>query len=200
MPAVVVNPRAIRAFSGERAFELWLGKNHDRAKEIYVRIYKKHTGRRTVSPAQALDVALAWGWIDGIRKPFDERSFLQRFTPRRPKSLWSQRNREHVARLEAAGRMTPHGLKQVEAAKADGRWKAAYPPPSRTKVPLDLLKAIRREPRAYRTFRTLDRRNQFVLAFRTGNMKTAEGRAKKIASFVAMLKRGETPHPNGKRR
>ena len=198
MPAVAVNPRAIRAFKKPEAFEAWLRKNHDEAQEIYLRIYKKDSRKLTVTHAQALDVALCWGWIDGIRKPYDEQSFLQRFSPRRTKSMWSQNNREHVERLIAAGRMTPHGLKHIEAAKADGRWEAAYAAASKMKMPDDLMKAIEAEPRAFETFRTLSKQNLYALAFRTGNMKTPGGRAKKIASFVEMLKRGKTIYPNGK--
>jgi uncharacterized protein YdeI (YjbR/CyaY-like superfamily) len=153
--------------------------------------------------AEALDVALCWGWIDGIRKSFDDQSFLQRYTPRRSKSLWSQINREHVARLTAAGRMTPAGERQVEAAKADGRWKAAYAPIRRATeatIPDDLRAAIDANPRARKTFKTLGRTNLFALAFRTNNMKTPAGRAKKIASLVAMLARGETIVPEAGRR
>ena len=148
--------------------------------------------------AQALDVALCWGWIDGIRKSFDDRSFLQRYTPRRARSIWSQINRDHVARLTAAGRMTPHGQRQVDAAKADGRWDAAYAPmrsASEATIPADLRAAIEANPRARKTFRTLGRQNLFALAFRTNNMKTPAGRAKKIAALVAMLARGETIVP-----
>ena len=145
----------------------------------------------------------AGGWIDGIRKSFDDQSFLQRYTPRRSKSLWSQINREHVARLTAAGRMTPAGQRQVEAAKADGRWEAAYAPIRRATeatIPDDLRAAIDANPRARKTFKTLGRTNLFALAFRTNNMKTPAGRAKKIASLVAMLARGETIVPDAGRR
>src|SRR4051812_9612017 len=122
-------------------------------------------------------------------------SFLQRYTPRRAKSLWSQVNREHVARLIKAGRMTRHGQAQIDAAKKDGRWRAAYAPirsTSADKLPPDLLEAIRANAKARRTFATLSRMNLFALAFRTNNMKTPEGRARKIASLVTMLARGET--------
>lgn len=115
-------------FRTRRAFETWLRRNHARETEIWLRIYKKDSGVPTVTTAEALDVVLCWGWIDGIRKSFDDQSFLQRYTPRRPRSVWSQINRGHVARLTAAGRMTPHGQRQVDAAKADGRWDAAYAP------------------------------------------------------------------------
>ena len=172
--------------------------NHAREDELWLKIHKKDSGLPTVTAAQALDVALCWGWIDGIRKPLDERSFLQRYTPRRPRSIWSQVNRDHVARLTAAGRMTPHGQRQVDAAKADGRWDAAYAPirsASASSVPDDLRAAIEANPRALRTFRTLTRQNLFALTFRTNNMKTPAGRARKIAALVDMLARGETIAP-----
>ena len=143
-------------------------------------------------------MALCWGWIDGLRKSHDDESFLQRYSPRRPKSLWSQVNRDNVARLIKAGRMTPHGQRQVDAAKADGRWAAAYAPirtASEASVPADLRRSIEASPKALRTFQTLGKMNLFALGFRTNNMRTPEGRAKKIAQLVAMLERGETIIP-----
>ncbi|HEX2309532.1 MAG TPA: hypothetical protein VHH91_02345, partial [Vicinamibacterales bacterium] len=122
MAPIVPNEKRIKSFRTEAAFERWLAAHHDRETEVWLRIFKKESGMPTVTPAQALDVALCWGWIDAVRKSFDERSFLQRYTPRGPKSRWSQINRDHVARLTAAGRMTPHGQRHVDAAKADGRW------------------------------------------------------------------------------
>jgi uncharacterized protein YdeI (YjbR/CyaY-like superfamily) len=200
MATIIPDPSRIRAFKTEKAFETWLKVNHDKQPEIYLRIYKKDSGVPTVTHAQALDVALCWGWIDGLRKSYDEQSFLQRFTPRTRKSIWSQINREHVARLLTAGRMTVHGLAQVEAAKADGRWQAAYAAGSKMKVPADLLAAIEAEPKALETFRTLSKQNLFALAFRTGNVKTDATRAKKIAGFVDMLRRGQTIYPNSKKK
>ena len=172
--------------------------NHARETELWLKIHKKGSGLPTVTNVQALDVALCWGWIDGIRKSFDERSFLQRYTPRRARSLWSQINRDHVARLTAAGRLTRHGQRQVDAAKADGRWDAAYAPirsASEATIPADLRAAIEANPRARKTFGTLRRLNLFALAFRTNNMKTPAGRARKIAELVAMLARSETIVP-----
>jgi uncharacterized protein YdeI (YjbR/CyaY-like superfamily) len=202
MPPIVPDPKRIRSFRTEAEFERWLSTHHDREPELWLRIFKKDSGVVTVTYAQALDVALCWGWIDGLKKAFDERSFLQRFTPRGKRSLWSQVNRGHVARLTAAGRMTPHGQRQVDAAKADGRWDAAYAPISEASaatVPDDLRAAIEASPRANRTFQRLGRTNLFALAFRTNNMRTAAGRARKIAELVAMLERGETIVPEGPR-
>jgi uncharacterized protein YdeI (YjbR/CyaY-like superfamily) len=198
MAPVIVDPKRVKSFRTQAAFEKWLAANHARETEIWVRIYKKASGEPTVTHLEAIDVVLCWGWIDGIRKGFDERSFLQRYTPRKAKSIWSQVNRDNCARLIAAGRMTAHGQKQIDAAKADGRWDAAYAPirsASQQTIPEDLRTAIDASPRARDTFATLGRQNLFALAFRTNNMKTPAGRAKKIATLVAMLERGETIFP-----
>lgn len=198
MAPIVPDPRRVKSFRSEAAFAAWMKANHAREPEIWLKVHKKGSGLPSVTTAQALDIALCWGWIDGIRKSFDEKSFLQRYTPRRARSLWSQVNRDHVARLTAAGRMTPHGQRQVDAAKADGRWDAAYAPirsASVATIPQDLRAAIEASPKARRTFRTLGRMNLFALTFRTNNMKTPAGRARKIAELVAMLVRGGTIVP-----
>jgi uncharacterized protein YdeI (YjbR/CyaY-like superfamily) len=198
MAPVVPDPKKIKAFKNDAAFDEWMRANHSREAEIWVRIYKKDSGRATVTNAQALDVALCWGWIDGIRKSLDDESFLQRYSPRRARSVWSQINRDHVRRLTAAGRMQPAGQHQVDAAQADGRWDAAYAPmrsASAATVPADLRAAIAANRRAEKTFRTLGRQNLFSLIFRTNNMKTPAGRERKIAALVAMLARGETIFP-----
>ena len=203
MTPIIPNPKKIRAFRSEAAFEAWLRANHARESEIWLRIYKRGAGKPTVTSAQALDVALCWGWIDGIRKAFDDESFIQRYTPRRARSIWSQINRGHVGRLTRAGRMQPPGQLQVDAAKADGRWEAAYAPirdATEASIPHDLRAAIDADSRARKTFQTLGRLNLFALAFRTNTMKTPEGRARKIAALVAMLARGDTIVPEGGRR
>jgi uncharacterized protein YdeI (YjbR/CyaY-like superfamily) len=195
---VIPDPTRIKSFRDEAAFERWLSTHHDREPELWLKVFKKDSGVPTVTCAQALDVALCWGWIDGLRKPLDDQAFLQRYTPRRPKSVWSQINRGHIARLTKAGRMTEHGQRQVDAAKADGRWQAAYAPIRTTTeagVPADLRAAIALNPRARRTFRALNRMNLFSLVYRTNAMKTPAGRAKKIAALVDMLARGETIVP-----
>lgn len=198
MPPVVPDPKKTRNFRDAAEFEAWLAKHHDREVELWLKIHKKDSGLPSVNYAQALDVALCWGWIDGLKKSFDDKSFLQRFTPRRPKSIWSQINRDHVARLAKSGRMTAHGQKHIDAAKADGRWAAAYAPirdTSAKALPADLRKAIRANPKATKTFKTLGKTNLFALAFRTNNMKTPAGRAKKIAALVEMLAQGRTIVP-----
>ena len=202
MAPVIPNPKKIKSFASAAAFEAWLAKNHARETELWLKIHKKDSGLPSVTHKDALDVALCWGWIDAIRKSFDDRSFLQRFTPRQSKSIWSQVNKGHVARLTAAGRMTPHGQRHIDAAKADGRWAAAYAPirsATKATVPRDLRAAIAANPKAARTFQTLGKMNLFALAFRTNAMKTPAGRDKKIAALVAMLARGETIVPERRR-
>ena len=202
MAAIWVDPEKTKSFPNEQAFERWLAKHHDRETELWLKLHKKGSGLSSVTNAQAIDVALCWGWIDGVRKTFDEQSFLQRFSPRKKTSVWSQINRDNVARLTAAGRMTPHGQRQVDAAKADGRWSAAYAP-SRSlttdSIPSDLQAAIRKSPRALKKFGTLNRQNLFALVYRTNKMKTPAGRERKIAELVAMLARGETIAPERKK-
>lgn len=198
MPAVIPDPNRIKSFRSAAEFEKWLSKHHARDTELWLRIFKKDSGQVTVTYAEALDVCLCWGWIDGLKKSYDQASFLQRFTPRKPKSVWSDINRKHVARLTEAGRMTPHGQKHIDAARTDGRWEAAYAPirsASADTIPKDLRAAIDANPRARKTFESLNRQNLFALTFRTNNMKTAAGRARKIETLVAMLAKGETISP-----
>lgn len=192
--AVAVDPTKVKSFKTAAAFETWLTKHHASETEIWLKIHKKASGLPSVTAAEALDVALCWGWIDAIRKSYDETSFLQRYTPRQPRSIWSQVNREHIARLERDGRMTAHGRREVARAKADGRWDAAYAPiraASATSLPPDLLAAIEANRQALATFRTLNKTNLFALGFRTNAMKTPAGRAKKIAALVATLAAGQ---------
>lgn len=186
------------AFATQAKFERWLEKNAELEGGIWLKLYKKDSGIASVTYAEAVQSALCWGWIDGQRKAFDDEAFLQRFTPRRPRSIWSQRNVEHVERLIAEGRMTPRGHREIETAKADGRWDKAYHGSARMEMPDDLLAALEAEPAAYELYLKLNAQNRYALSFRTHNMKTPAGRAKKIASLVDMLKRGETPYPNGK--
>lgn len=190
--------KRMKSFASVKALETWMRANHAKAPELWLKVHKKDSGRKSVTCAQALDVMLCWGWIDGIRKGFDEQSFLQRYTPRRAKSIWSQVNRENVARLVEAGRMQPPGQQQIDLAKKDGRWDAAYAPiraTSADNLPPDLMRAIKANRNALALFKQLSRQNLFALAFRTNNMKTPEGRARKIATLVDMLARGEAVVP-----
>lgn len=198
MAPVIPDPKKIKPFKNQAAFAAWLAKNHARETEIWLKVYKKNSGVPSVTCPEALDVALCWGWIDAIRKGLDELCFLQRYTPRQARSIWSQINRDHIARLTKAGLMQPPGHAQVDAAKADGRWDAAYAPirsASVDTVPTELRAAIDKNPRARKTFNTLGRMNLFALTFRINNLKTPAGRAKKIAALVEMLARGETIVP-----
>lgn len=196
MPPVVVHPDRIREFVDQAAFADWLSMHHASEEEVWIRMFKKGSGRPTISQTEAIDVALCWGWIDAIRKSWDDESFVQRFCPRRPKSVWSRINQGNVERLVREGRMTEHGLVHVHAAQADGRWDAAYA--TTMEAPDDLLSAIKASKKARAMYATLSAQNRFALTFRVLQLKTAAGRAKRIAEFVAMLERGETVHPQGK--
>ena len=199
MAPVKVDPKKVRTFKDAAGFHQWLARHHDKQDEVWIKIHKVDSGLKSITPSEAIDVVLCWGWIDGIRKGLDERSYLQRYSPRGRKSVWSQINIGKVARLIQEGRMTAHGLKHVEAAKADGRWARAYKSGKDMKIPADLQAAIDAEPKARAMLAKLSAQNRFALAFRTHNMKTAAGRKKKIETFVAMLTRGETIYPQGKK-
>jgi uncharacterized protein YdeI (YjbR/CyaY-like superfamily) len=200
MAPVYVDPNRVHSFIDAQAFEQWLRAHHDIEHEVWIKIHKMKSGLPSITPTQAIDVALCWGWIDAIRKAFNEHSFLQRYTPRGKRSVWSQINVDNVARLTAAGRMTAHGLLHVTAAQADGRWALAYRSGKDMKIPEELQAAIDADPKAKAMLATLSAQNRFAIAFRTHNMKTAAGRAKRITEFVAMLSRGETIYPQGKPR
>ncbi|MGC4897446.1 YdeI/OmpD-associated family protein [Micromonospora sp. DT31] len=173
----------------------WLSAHHATSPGVWLALTRKGGTVTTVTWQQAVDEALCFGWIDGQARKRDQESSWIRFTPRRPRSSWSQRNVAHVARLEAQGRMTPAGRAAVEAAKADGRWAAAYAPPSETEAPADLLAAVAADPAAQAMFDVLTRTNRFALVHRLNAVKRAETRERKIGEFVAMLARQETIHP-----
>lgn len=195
MAAVQVDPNRVHEFADAASFEHWLSRHHAAQPEVWIKLHKVGSGLSTITAKEAIDVALCWGWIDAIRKSLDERSFLQRYTPRGKRSIWSQVNVANVARLIEAGRMTPHGLAHVEAAQADGRWARAYAVGRAFAIPADLQAAIDAEPEARAMLGRLSEQNRFALAFRVHQMKTEAGRRRKIEQFVAMLKRGETIHP-----
>ena len=199
MAPVYVDPDKVLEFKDEQAFYDWLSQHHDSWDEVWIKIHKVNSGLLSITPKEAIDVVLCWGWIDAVRKGLDDKSFLQRYTRRDRKSIWSQINVDNVARLVKSGLMTEHGLKHVDAAKADGRWDKAYGAGKAMKIPDDLQAAIDAEPAAKEMLGKLNEQNRFALAFRTHNMKTEAGRTKKIAGFVEMLKRGETIYPQGKK-
>jgi uncharacterized protein YdeI (YjbR/CyaY-like superfamily) len=195
MAPVHVDPTRVHEFKDAASFYEWLSKNHDKQEEVWIKIHKVSSGRPSITPKEAIDVVLCWGWIDAIRKGLDDESYLQRYTRRGKKSTWSKINVDNVARLIEEGRMTEHGLREVEAAKADGRWDRAYGGSREMTIPPDLLAAIDNEPKAREMLGRLTAQNRFALAFRLHNMKTEAGRKKRIQAFVEMLKRGETIYP-----
>lgn len=202
MAPVYVDPAKVLEFKDEQAFYDWLAEHHDSDAwdEVWIKIHKVGSGLPSITAKEAIDVILCWGWIDAVRKGFDDKSFLQRYTRRGRKSIWSKINVDNVARLIKSGRMTEHGMKHVEAAKADGRWDRAYGAGKELKIPEDLQAAIDAEPAAREMLGKLTEQNRFALAFRVHNLKTEAGRRKKIAAFVEMLKRGETIYPQGKQK
>ena len=199
MASVTVDPKNVHEFADDQSFYNWLARHHDREDEVWIKIHKVNSGLASVTPKQAIDAALCWGWIDGLRKGLDDKSYLQRYTRRRSKSAWSKINVGNVARLIQEGRMTERGLEEVEAARADGRWDRAYGSGKEMKIPDDLRAAIDAEPDARRMLTILSEQNRFALAFRVHNMKTAAGRKTKLDALVDMLKRGETIHPQRKK-
>ncbi|HYI98253.1 MAG TPA: YdeI/OmpD-associated family protein [Thermoleophilaceae bacterium] len=185
----------ILPFASREAWESWLEEHHDSSAGVWLKIAKKATGIETVTHAEALEEALCFGWIDGQRNSFDDEWFLQRFTPRRPRSRWSQINRDKADELIARGAMRPAGLREVKRAKADGRWDAAYASQSKIEVPPDLQQALEDSPAAKEFFGTLNSTNRYAVLYRIHDAKRPETRARRIEKFVAMLARGEKLHP-----
>jgi uncharacterized protein YdeI (YjbR/CyaY-like superfamily) len=185
----------IQAFTSAREFTSWLAKHHKASSGIWIRFFKKESETPTVTYAEALDAALCYGWIDGQKKPYDTESWLQKFTPRRPKSIWSKRNQEHAERLEKAGRMKAAGRKEVEAAKADGRWEQAYESSSNMTVPADFLQELSKHKKAEAFFKTLNKTNLFSIVWRLQTAKKPETRIKRMKVILEMLKKGEKFHP-----
>jgi uncharacterized protein YdeI (YjbR/CyaY-like superfamily) len=187
----VPRPRSFRSSEELRA---WLANEHTRATGLLLRIYKKDSGVASVTYAEALDQALCFGWIDGQKLPLDAKSWIQKFTPRRSKSGWSKRNIAHVDRLIRASQMTPAGLKEVEAARADGRWAAAYDSPANATVPPEFVEGLARNIKAKRFFSTLNRANLYAISYRLQTAKRQETRTNRIKLIIEMLARGEKFH------
>ncbi|MDW4907094.1 YdeI/OmpD-associated family protein [Streptomyces sp. ADMS] len=183
------------AFESAAAFETWLGDNHAVSPGIWLKLRKKGPGIVALDYAQALDVALCYGWIDGQKAKLDDAWWLQRFTPRRPRSKWSKINRDKVAALIEQGRMRPPGLAEIDRAKADGRWEAAYDSARTATVPDDLAAALAADPAAAAFFETLDRQNRYAILHRLQDAKRAETRVRRIEKYVAMLAEGEKLYP-----
>lgn len=184
----------ILAFPDATAFEAWLAGQPRDTPGIWLKLAKKNAATPSVSKADAIDAALCHGWIDGRLDPYDGDFWLIRFTPRRPKSKWSEKNRTRAGELAATGRMQPAGLAEIERAKADGRWDAAYAPQATAEVPPDLQAALDAAPAARAFFETLRGANRYAILYRIHDAKKPETRAARIAKFVAMLTRGDTLH------
>ena len=179
-------------FESKKKFLEWLAKNHDKSAGVWLKLAKKATGIPSVTYAEALDVALCYGWIDGQKGSFDEQYFLQKFTPRRPKSIWSKINVEKAEQFIASGDMKPAGLKAIDAAKQDGRWAAAYESQKNISVPEDFQSALEKNKKARAFFESLTSARRYSFLFRVTTAKKAETREKRIRQFVEMLERGET--------
>lgn len=197
MPAVrsALRPDASPTlFVSAKAFEAWLKKHHASSEGLWLKIAKRGAHEPSVTYAEAVEIALCWGWIDSQKKGFDDQHFLQRFTPRRARSIWSKINVDKAAALIEAGRMRPPGHAQIEAAKADGRWAQAYDGARTSAVPEDMLAALEAEPKAKAFFARIDAANRYAVLWRIQTAVKAETRAKRIAQLVEMLARGETIH------
>ncbi|RKN45556.1 hypothetical protein D7294_03480 [Streptomyces hoynatensis] len=193
--AGVTQDMEIVTFETAGAFEAWLGENHAVSPGVWLKLRKKAPGIVALDYAQALDVALCYGWIDGRKAAFDDRWWLQRFTPRRPRSKWSKINRDKAVALMEQGRMRPAGQAEVDRAMADGRWEAAYDGAKTATVPDDLAAALAADPAAAAFFETLDRQNRYAILYRVQDAKKADTRARRIEKYVAMLAKGEKLRP-----
>jgi len=197
MPPVKVTAPAempVVSFKSEKLWEKWLATNHSKLNGVWLQFFKKASGTVAVNYAEALDVALCYGWIDGQVKKHDEHSWLQKFTPRRPKSIWSKRNIEHVERLTKEGRMKPSGLKAAEEAKNDGRWERAYDSPGKMEVPEDFLNELSKNKKAKTFFESLNKSNKYAIAWRLQTAAKPETRTKRMKAILEMLKSGKKFH------
>jgi uncharacterized protein YdeI (YjbR/CyaY-like superfamily) len=185
----------VKVFASQETWERWLDRNHGNEEGVWLKVAKKSSDKRTVSVAEALEIALSYGWIDGQRKAFDGDYFLQRFTPRRLRSRWSKINRDSATALIEQGKMRPPGLAEVKRAKADGRWAAAYDSPSNIQPTPELLAALDASPKAKALFEELDSQNRYAILYRVHDARRPETRTRRIEKFVEMLSRGETPYP-----
>jgi uncharacterized protein YdeI (YjbR/CyaY-like superfamily) len=190
-----VDGQPILQCASPQAWEDWLDVHHAQPQGVWLKNAKKGSGISSMTHAEALDVALCYGWIDGQRKTFDDTYYLQKFTPRRPKSFWSQINTRKVEQLIEAGRLRPAGMREVEAARRDGRWAAAYASQSNMTVPDDLLAELDRHPAARAFFETLNKANRYAICYRIENARRPETRRARIEKFIAMLAAGEKLYP-----
>jgi uncharacterized protein YdeI (YjbR/CyaY-like superfamily) len=187
-------PGAIRGFKTRQDFAAWLEKNHQTSPALWVRVAKKGSGIKSITYAEGVEVALCYGWIDAQKLPESETAWLQRFMPRRPRSIWSRINRQKALALIANGQMNQAGLVEIERAKKDGRWEAAYDSPSAASVPPDFETELERHPKAKAFFKTLSRTNSYAITWRIQTAKKPETRERRIRTFIEMLEKGETLH------
>ena len=192
--AAMADDLPILLFAAPPDLERWLEENYAQPRGFWLKVAKKGSGERSVTYAQALELALCFGWIDSQKRGFDEKFFLQRFTPRRPRGRWSRINRDKAEDLLAAGAMRPAGVAEVEAAKADGRWEAAYEGQRTAQVPDDLQRELAANDAAREFFATLDSANRYAIVYRLDDAKKPETRQRRLRKFVAMLERGEKIH------
>jgi uncharacterized protein YdeI (YjbR/CyaY-like superfamily) len=183
-----------KKFASAQTWQTWLAKNYNKSNGVWLMFAKKNADKTTVTYAEALDVALCYGWIDGQKKSYDEQYWLQKFVPRQAKSIWSKKNIEHTERLIKEGKMQPAGLKAIEAAKVNGTWEKAYDAQSEMTIPEDFLKALRKNNKANAFFKTLNRTNLFSIAFRLQTAKKEETKQKRIKTIIEMLEREKKFH------
>ena len=189
-----VKQLTVMPFATAKDFETWLKKNHASAAGIWLQIFKKDSGQISLTYMEALDVALCYGWIDSQKKSYDAKSYIQKFTPRRPKSIWSKVNIGHIARLTKAQKLQPAGIAQVEAAKKDGRWERSYDSPKNMKVPEDFLVELKKHKKAHAFFSILTKANVYAIAWRLQTAKKIETRQKRVKAILEMLKLGKSFH------
>jgi len=184
----------ILIFKTANEWQKWMAKNYASSKGVWLRFYKKASGIPSLTYPEAVEVSLCYGWIDGQANKYDENSYLQRFTPRRPKSIWAKKNIERVTRLIASGKMKPSGLKEIEAAKADGRWEMAYDSPATMEIPNDFLKELSKNPKAKTFFGTLNKTNIYSITWRLQTAKKPETRQKRMKAIIEMLSKKQKFH------
>lgn len=189
----VPDPKKIKKFKSAADLGKWLKANHDSENELWVKVLKVRTEKPSVTWREIVIESLCWGWIDGIKKSVDESAYLQRITPRKPKSAWSKKNREHAERLIETGRIQPPGLEQVRSAQSDGRWDSAYAPSSEMEVPADFVQAVESQPEAKQFFGTLNKSSRYAIAYGLTTAKKPETRQRRFQKFLDMLVRREEP-------
>ena len=194
MKTAVTKEKEILTFKTSNAFEKWLAKNHNKATVIWLRFFKKDSGKASITYKEAVDEVLCYGWIDGQANKYDDESWIQKFTPRSAKSIWSKKNTENIERLTALGKMKPSGLAEVERAKADGRWAKAYDSPKEMQIPDDFMKELLKNKKAKAFFETLNKTNKYAIGWRLQTAKKQETKEKRIKKIIEMLSKGQKFH------